>query len=337
MTLSNSTIEKSTFTAIPGETDPKSLMLFYQKKLANSLYVYLKKLMETLKIDFIAQIGHLENLDPNKRFSPALFAGYIQLKEAYDKKNIQASLDAVQFLKTLSRDQIYAEIRSYGTILTEQWENSFVAELRNANPQDDFGRPLAKSVQILPLVHWKKDAFPPKELKDAEDLMEQFSHGLWNEFATYVSNIKLFSSRTMQGATSPRFFGNIFLRLPYPSEDSVLFYLEHIVHETSHLHLFAMMGEDPLFLNEENELFVSPIRPDKRPMMGIFHATFVLARIAGVFRRYLETHPTNRYAKETLKKTEKSFSEGYDIVKNQARLTSAGKDICNTLEICAFD
>jgi HEXXH motif-containing protein len=167
-------------------------------------------------------------------------------------------------------------------------------------------------------------------------LIQQLNIGLWNEYSTYVSSVKLFSARTMQGATSPRFFGNIFLRLPYPTEDPVLFFLEHLVHETSHLHLFAMMGEDPLFLNSEDELFVSPIRPDKRPMMGIFHATFVLARIAHIFRQYLALYPSDKDAKEILQKTKKSFFEGYEIVKNQAKLTEAGTDICSTMEICAL-
>jgi hypothetical protein len=152
---------RKTFTAIPGGTDSAAIAFLYQKKLARSLQVYLKKLMETLKIDFAFSVQRFEKLDPCKRFIPALFAGYIQLKEAYDRKNIQASLDAIQFFKSLP-DQLYAAVRSYGTILTEQWENSFIAELRSANPQDDFGRPLAKSVQILPLDIGKKRPFLQK-------------------------------------------------------------------------------------------------------------------------------------------------------------------------------
>lgn len=108
------------------------------------------------------------------------------------------------------------------------------------------------------------------------------------------------------------------------------------MHESSHLHLYTIMGEDPIFLNEGSELFTSPLRPDMRPMMGIFHATFVLARIAQAFRQYTVVYPSDECAKGVLKKTEKSFSEGYEIVKNNAKLTSIGNDISNSLENCAF-
>jgi hypothetical protein len=322
--------------AVPGAIDPKPLFHHYQKKLIQSLKVYLGNMMTTFKVDFVFLIDKLEALDASKRLSPALFSAYVRMKEAYEKKNIQDSLDAVQFLRVVLDRECYCPQRTFGTILSEPWEEPHVRDLRNSNPTDDFGKPLAKSIQMLPLSFWKDEAFPPKELMEAEHLIEELNPALWDEYETYVSSVKLFSSRTIQGATSPRFFGNIYLRLPYSSEDPVFFYLEHLVHELSHLHLYAMMAEDPLFLNEATELFTSPLRPDKRPMMGIFHATFVLARIASIFRSYVEKYPLNEEAKEILRKTEKAFSEGYQIVSTQAKLTERGRDIVESLSMTAF-
>ena len=112
-------IEEGFLTAIPGETDPKKLYYPYQKKLLNSLSAYLTNLATTIKIDLRPYVEYLEGLNSSKQFSAALFSAYVHLKEAYDKKDIQSALDAVQLLKMLSLDQIYSEKRSYGTILTE--------------------------------------------------------------------------------------------------------------------------------------------------------------------------------------------------------------------------
>src|SRR5206468_121331 len=69
----------------------------------------------------------------------------------------------------------------------------------------------------------------------------------------------------------------------------VPYYLEHIVHECAHQHLFALQLIDPVVLNDKNELFDAPIRLQKRPMDGIFHACFVLARMVRCFNK------TNQY------------------------------------------
>ena len=42
-------------------------------------------------------------------------------------------------------------------------------------------------------------------------------------------------------------------------------------------------GIDPLILNLPDELYKSPLRTDPRPMIGVFHATYVSAKIAQVF------------------------------------------------------
>ncbi len=58
-----------------------------------------------------------------------------------------------------------------------------------------------------------------------------------------------------------------------------MYFLDHITHETSHLVLHTLMNVDPLITNGHAQRFDAPIRPDPRPLYGIYHATFVLSRI----------------------------------------------------------
>jgi HEXXH motif-containing protein len=54
---------------------------------------------------------------------------------------------------------------------------------------------------------------------------------------------------------------------------------EALAHETAHALLFGLTLGADLTLNDPAERFPSPLRADLRPMEGIVHATFVLARM----------------------------------------------------------
>lgn len=52
-----------------------------------------------------------------------------------------------------------------------------------------------------------------------------------------------------------------------------------LVHESSHQKLFYAFLDDEVVLNDPHSLYTSPLRRQERPMNGIFHATYVLARM----------------------------------------------------------
>ena len=167
-------------------------------------------------------------------------------------------------------------------------------------------------------------------------MMFELEEGLKQEFEAFVTRIKLYAGKVLESTTSARFFGAIYLGLPY-EEDTFLIYLRNIVHELSHLHLFAMMAQDPLILNGEQERYASPLRPDKRPMIGIFHASYVLSRMVRILRRYVEQFPENQEAKVMLQKNENAFLDSLETVKNHGQLTEQGKSIFTSLQSCAFE
>lgn len=60
---------------------------------------------------------------------------------------------------------------------------------------------------------------------------------------------------------------------------------EVIAHESAHVLLFGFAIDEPLTLNPDDERYPSPLRVDLRPMDGIYHATFVSARMHWVMTR----------------------------------------------------
>jgi HEXXH motif-containing protein len=65
--------------------------------------------------------------------------------------------------------------------------------------------------------------------------------------------------------------------------------IDLLVHESSHVLLFGIAAEEPLTRNPGTERYASPVRPDPRPIDGIFHACFVTTRVHLAMSRLLET------------------------------------------------
>jgi HEXXH motif-containing protein len=124
-----------------------------------------------------------------------------------------------------------------------------------------------------------------QDLSVSMNVLAEIETGLYAELRTYVTDFMIVASSRMHAGSSFRAFGLISLREQRPSDHWTVF-LEHIVHEAAHLHLFAVWKRDALVLNPPAERFSSPLRPDPRPMSGIFHAMFVLARITYTYNRF---------------------------------------------------
>ena len=161
----------------------------------------------------------------------------------------------------------------------------------------------------------------------------------YNEMSQYLSNIVLFSSNNITGWTSEKLHGSIFIRIideklqlaPFFPEMSsnerhnpLLYYVEQIIHETSHLYLNMLLLQDKIFY-PSNKLHISPIRKDKRPLLGIIHATFVLARVIYAFENLHDLTNIEEQAKQIrLKPLRIALDSGVDVIKNEAKLTANG-------------
>jgi hypothetical protein len=127
------------------------------------------------------------------------------------------------------------------------------------------------------------------------------------------------------GASSFSAWGCIFLNAD--EERSVFDLLQGIVHETAHLVLFAEALEGPLVLNASGETYSSPLRGDPRPMDGIYHATFVSARMYQAMKELRGNSEFDDYISNALELNWQSFVEGYDVVLKNAALTTLGETL----------
>lgn len=129
------------------------------------------------------------------------------------------------------------------------------------------------------------------------------------------------------GGSSPMLWGGLFLNVA--RRRTPLELLEVLVHESAHLLLYAFCQHEPLVLNDEAERYPSPLRADPRPMEGIFHATWVSARMAHameILSRSVDLGDALRHqALEAMKADRANFLAGEAVIRAHGQLTSTGR------------
>lgn len=184
----------------------------------------------------------------------------------------------------------------------------------------------------------------PPALKDAHAFTENLNAALAilsehcpelaQEFHELVREIILVapdgsSDSEFEGGTSFKLWGALFLNAectPTPAQLAVT-----LAHEQGHAVLFGMCREEMLVHNLDDERFWSPIRQAKRPMEGIFHATFVSARMIDVLitlRRNMSLSRRDRAKLDLdLETSANVYEEGVEIISRHARMTETGQAI----------
>jgi hypothetical protein len=281
------------------------------------------------RVDLDSVIDRLESLDVSRRFSPGLYVHHSELVGAMNAGNPGQTVHELGKLMKFDESDIYRSRSGLAvkSALTEPWEDYAIPVAKGSTPKTSF---------VFPISDEQRDEFA-SEVQEALSFIENADEGLRAEIDEYATTLRLFNGHNIIGATSPKFYGNIYLQRPdesYTYEERIAFFIEHIVHEGSHLHASALEIHDELVLNSPDERFTAPIRPDARPMSGIFHATFVLSRITRVFRRLSEKTDINVF-EDYYERAETEYRHGYDNVVEHGDLTPMGEQIAEEFEAVA--
>ena len=173
-----------------------------------------------------------------------------------------------------------------------------------------------------------------RNLKQGIATIKAYAPNAWADFSAITTEIVAAygaprNRMTFDGCSSLERFGSILINMR--RDRSPLIMAETLVHESAHSLLFALSCNDHRVLNPASELYESPLRIDPRPLDGIYHAVFVLARMHG-FLAEVALHPKSTSAmkaeaRKTLKTRYENFMDGYTVLKDNALLTDIGQDL----------
>jgi hypothetical protein len=170
------------------------------------------------------------------------------------------------------------------------------------------------------------------QIKGAFALMDAGDPDLAAEIRALVLEVVLAAGTedpklmTFDGASAFMLWGAIMINAN--RRDGELDMVQMLTHESAHDLLFGFCADGPLVENSPEELFPSPLRVDLRPMEGIYHATFVTARMYRVVKRLIDSGVLPARLKEQalkdLKGNARLFQKGIKVVNQHAKFTAHG-------------
>lgn len=170
-----------------------------------------------------------------------------------------------------------------------------------------------------------------KRLAGGMDLLRRGLPELAGEIEAIVREIVIAGSdptKKMQfdGGSHYQLWGALFLNGQYHPDDLAV--VEVLAHESAHSLLFGFCTDQALVDNADDELYASPLRADPRPMDGIYHATFVSARMHWAMTKLAQSGVLSAEDAERARAAAAAdltnFDAGYGVVREHGQLTELG-------------
>ncbi len=191
----------------------------------------------------------------------------------------------------------------------------------------------AEAAKFAPITKSDHDAFAAL-VDQGLALLDAGAPDLASEIRAILSELMFAQAppgalREFDGASHYQFWGLMFLNPRH--HRTPLAVAEVLAHEAGHSLLFGLTVDEPLVLNPDDALFPSPLRIDPRPMDGIFHATFVSARMAWAMERLAESGVLDAAdrarALDAAASDRANFDKGIGVVDQHGRLSDTGRAI----------
>jgi hypothetical protein len=270
-----------------------------------------------------AGLGRSLPVLPPGRLSAAVYARYFDLLHAVIADDPEAAGLAFDAVEQVLLQPPPAFLRSWGDLASDE------AAL--------FDR----HINVDPTTRVALEAPAPCSAGQARDaigaalsLLESAAPELAAEIRALIGEIVLVAggvneNSRFDGATAFACWGALFLNADEHGDRIEA--VDGLAHESAHALLFGHTLGHPLVENGPDERHASPLRADPRPLDGIYHATFVSARMHHAHGRILASgllsaEETAR-ARDGLASSRAAFADGHATLQRHARMTPIGEKL----------
>ncbi|MGQ5522290.1 aKG-HExxH-type peptide beta-hydroxylase [Chitinimonas sp. PSY-7] len=297
-----------------------------RSKLAQRFLGFLKKKCPQ---DIDEYVSNEKGLDIDLMLDPSLISCCYEIN-SYSDDHLSGATDRV-----IRAIQSASESQKRRTLYEQDYAIPF--DLKYVDT--DFFRPIERGLEMARQA--VKDAelqSLSRELDDEEKrivanackIIREVWPEAYTELYTYVKRLHFFDSKTAIGFVDFEANGTIFLR--YKTINNPVKLAEEILHEAGHVKLNCTLANSPLFLNDPAETYSSPLRRDPRPMFGIFHQVFVLARLHQYYTRLIKNGQT---VSTPIDLIESHIEQAIKVVTDHAKLTPSGKSMVDSIMLYA--
>ncbi|MDE1474338.1 aKG-HExxH-type peptide beta-hydroxylase [Xenorhabdus bovienii] len=309
------------------------------ERIINSLY-YILEQCDIAGFDCQIAEEKINDLDSKKKISGIIHVLHNRLLKAIEDDNQSLIINVLNSFKDL--DYIEQTPRTIG-LFTDGYKQSlhqFYYDTCDYGMMNTYGYHFDGGIPSKKELEHSKYA-----VERALNRMKEVDRDLFYEFNTLISDIIILNSPTMNAGSSLNTFGII--RMSQLREGQIWTrYFENLAHEAGHNHLNMLFFIDPIILNEDSGTYKSPLRREARPLSGIYHAMFVLARTMRTLKK-LRTHYDYDPILERVDTAynnannpasfEDKFYDCWNIILENAKLTDLGKKLMNSTKEMAFE
>lgn len=307
--------------------DPERGRLLYdavKDRLVESFRQIAAASVSIAEIDEARFSAFLNSTARSRKISPRFFAIYYEILVAADEDDVDAV--STLFAQLVSEDAVDS-VPSYNLTDADLGPGNSARYARWADTDPEY------PISLLPLNSAEFGRIA-SVTRDAFGLMDIGAPEVSGEIRSLLAEVVFATGGVgdnlmFHGISSFYLWGTVILNAE--GHKTTLDVVQTLAHESSHMHLFAVALDSPLVRNPEDERYHSPLRVDPRPMDGIYHATYVTARMHYVLTRLIVSGALTvaqlEEAKAACANHVKSFREGYESVSSQGVLTDLGRDL----------
>lgn len=319
------------FSFFPSSQQASNLDKITRLSLADSLIHIADQSASKLDFDFSCLLPLIKSIQNGARYPSTTFYIYSELVLAILSQDDKQAIDFLnQLCLQAPLPKAHSElcrVMSFSDPVHLPHQQMYLRAMNN-DPNVNFymGEPtdvLAKEFE--------------KRIQSGFKLMKRVMPELADEIKVLVSDIVMVigdekAKVQFDGGSSYFLWGALFLNATSHQNDVLM--IEVLAHESAHMLLYACASDEALVENPDNELFSSPLRSDLRPMDGIYHATFVSARMHWAMQQLINSGLLNRtelqIALKAREQDYRNFWSGYEVIQEYGKLTKTGTMILDS-------
>ncbi|MEO9877662.1 MAG: HEXXH motif-containing putative peptide modification protein [Anderseniella sp.] len=323
------TLEEKFFN--PSAASGSALRAHFNNGFADSLEYLLSVCEPSMTFDGDRAEGLLSRIRSGSRESPCLYSRHFKLIEALQAEDMASA-------ETLIKGILAETPAEDGIVVISLGAQSCDRDTELVTSYFCEADSLFSYVQPDP----ERAAQTEANLYGAMEDLRGFAPGLAAEMDALVNTVILATGIQVAGdepgefesVTALRAFGAVLFNAD--STATRLQCVVSLIHEHAHMVLFAHSPNEGVVTNSPDERYVSPLRSDARPVEGIFHQSFVLARmIYGMdLLRKSDTVSQHQhdFANEFIGHNVPRFTDAVETLHRHARFTPQGLDVIRSSE-----
>jgi len=295
--------------------------------LADSLEHIIEQAAGKLRFDFNALYPLISGMRSGERYPCSTFSIYadIVLKIWHGEEDL-----AITLLEELTLEKPLAQpwrVLAMDDPAHEKYMNRYARSMNtdpnsNLSMQAPSGDLAVRFSQRVMAGYRLLEATAPELAAEFDELVSDVIMVVGDDEATYQ----------FDGGSSYLLWGGLFLNATSHETDVAM--VELMAHESAHILLYACAADEALVNNPDKELFASPLRHDLRPMDGIYHATFVSARMHWAMAQLIRSGQLDEAASAAAEVARiedlKNFWTGYEVIARHGQLTRTGSEVMQT-------